>query len=107
MVLAYLDDVVYLGQDVQNHLQNIQEVLVRLCQHNLKVKPIKCQLFKTEIKFLGKVVSGDGVAVDLSNTKVAAEWPVLNNIRDLEFFLRFLNYHHDHIDQLTQVAKSL
>ena len=107
VVLAYLDDVVCLGRDVPSHLQNLREVLVRFRQHNLKVKPKKCHLFQTEIKFLGKVVSGDGIAVDPSKTEVVAEWPIPRSIRDVESFLGFVNYHRDHIDQFARVAKCL
>ncbi|KAK3105322.1 hypothetical protein FSP39_022517 [Pinctada imbricata] len=54
--LAYLDDVIVIGADFQSHVQNLQTVMSRFEKYNLKLKPKKCNLFQTEIKFLGKIL---------------------------------------------------
>jgi hypothetical protein len=50
-VLAYLDDVIVLGSDFQNHLGNLKLTLDRFRKYNLKLKPKKCCLFRKEVKF--------------------------------------------------------
>ena len=74
-VLAFLDDVLVLGKDFQDHLNNLREVLDRFREYNLKLKPQKCVLFRTKAKFLGKIVSGDSVEVDPENISAVKDWP--------------------------------
>ena len=46
-----LDDVIVLGLNFEVHLTNLAKVFQRLRQHNLKLKPRKCFLFREEVKF--------------------------------------------------------
>jgi hypothetical protein len=48
-VLAYLDDVIILGEDFEGHLESVRIVLDRFREHNLKLKAKKCSLFETEV----------------------------------------------------------
>ena len=57
--LAFIEDVLVLGRDFQEHTSNLREVLDRFRVHNLKLKPAKCHLVSTKVKSLGKVVTGD------------------------------------------------
>ena len=52
-VLAFLDDVLVLGKDFQDHLNNLREVLDRFREYNLKLKPKKC-MFRTKGQFWEK-----------------------------------------------------
>jgi hypothetical protein len=56
-VLVYLDDIIVLGKSFENGLRNLRNVLYRFREFNLKLKPKKCELFKDEVEFLGKLVS--------------------------------------------------
>ena len=96
-VLAFLDDVLVLGKDFQDHLNNLREVLDRFREYNLKLKPQKCVLFRTKAKFLGKIVSGDSVEVDPENISAVKDWPKPTCTREVESFLGFINYHREYI----------
>ena len=50
--------------DVPSHISRLKEVLERLRQAKLKLKPSKCELFQTEVRYLGHLVSAEGVATD-------------------------------------------
>uniref|UniRef100_A0A1X7VRC9 Reverse transcriptase domain-containing protein n=1 Tax=Amphimedon queenslandica TaxID=400682 RepID=A0A1X7VRC9_AMPQE len=76
--LFYLDDVIVLGNSLEEHLINLAGVLNRLQKANLRMKPTKCDLFQKRILFLGHVVSQEWVAsknrkgAPLANTHVSA-----------------------------------
>ena len=60
-ILVHLDDVIVLGKSFEESLENLEIVLQRFEVHNLKLKPKKFSLFSTEVRFLGRNVSCDGV----------------------------------------------
>jgi len=59
--LCYLDDVVVFGRTPQKLLERLRKILDRLGQVGLKVKPSKCEFFRTEVKFVGHLVSSLGI----------------------------------------------
>lgn len=44
--LIYLDDIIIFSQTIERHLERLEEVLHRLEQAGLKLKPQKCELVK-------------------------------------------------------------
>ena len=60
VVLAFLDDILVLGKNFEDHLSNLRKVLVRFREYKLKLKPSKCELFQQQVEFLGRVVSKNG-----------------------------------------------
>ena len=59
--LIYLDDVIVYSKTPEEHLQRMRVVFDCLCEHGLKLKPTKCDLFRTELIYLAPHVSEDGV----------------------------------------------
>ena len=105
--LAYLDDVTILGKNFENALENVREVLGCFADHNFKLKLKKCHLFKKSIEFLGRIVDKNGVAIKPAHIKIASEWPVPTEKKNLESFLGFANYHCDHIPQFAHLCEPL
>ena len=59
--LIYLDDVIVYSKTPEEHLQRMHVVFDHLHEHGLKLKPTKCDLFRTELIYLSHHVSKDGV----------------------------------------------
>ena len=59
--LIYLDDVIVFSEMPEEHLQRMRVVFNRLWEHDLKLKPSKCNVFKSEINYLAHHVSQKGV----------------------------------------------
>ena len=51
--LAYLDDVIVIGNNFQDRLRNLTSVIERFQENNLKLKSKKCSIFKKEVVYLG------------------------------------------------------
>ncbi|KAJ8346574.1 hypothetical protein SKAU_G00279750 [Synaphobranchus kaupii] len=69
VLLIYLDDIILFSESFKSHCKKLDLVFNHLKQHGLKLKPSKCFLLRTEVKFLGHVVSTDGIRVDKDKVK--------------------------------------
>ena len=85
--MDYIDDILVVGQMFEEHLENLRMVLQRLREASLKLKPSKCDLLKTEVQYLGYVVSADGIKIDPRKTQAVRDFPVPKNVRSLREFL--------------------
>ena len=106
-VLAYLDDVIVTGKGFWGHLQNLQKVLERLRWHNLKLKPRKCEFFNTEVDYLGRTVTRGGVKVAESKAAAVRDWPVPQNVADIQSFMGLIGYHREFVKGLAELAEPL
>ena len=106
-LLLYLDDIIVIAPDFQTHLTRLGEVFDRLRQAGLKLKPTKCELLQTEVRYLGHVVSQHGVATDPEKIDAVARWPVPTGLKELQAFLGTVGYYRQYIEAFATVAKPL
>ena len=106
-LLAYFDDINVLGRDFEGALTNLEDTFERVRQYHLKLKPKKCFLLRTELEFLGKLVTRSGVKVSPKKIDAVVKWPNPVNKKELQSFLGFVNYHRDHIQGYAGIAQPL
>ncbi|CAC5413583.1 unnamed protein product [Mytilus coruscus] len=64
---------------VKDHrIERLQFVFERLRKHGLKLKTSKCHFFKTEVKYLGHVISLEGIRTDPNKTSAIKDWKIPN-----------------------------
>ena len=105
--IVYLDDIIVLGTDFQDIIGALRKIFIRFRTHNLKFKPRKCQFFKSQVEFLGKLVSGSGIAISPDKVEAVKQWPVPSNAKELFSFLGFMNYQRNHIQNFAKVSADL
>lgn len=67
--LAYIDDILIFSPTFDRHLQDLEEVLIRVANAGIRLKPSKCRFAMEEVEYLGHVVSAEGIRPD------RARWP--------------------------------
>lgn len=63
-LLLYLDYVIAFSSNFGSHVVHLEEVLQGFRTAGLKLKPSKCELFRTEVRYQGHLVSERRVATD-------------------------------------------
>ncbi|PAA53525.1 hypothetical protein BOX15_Mlig001877g1 [Macrostomum lignano] len=107
MALVYIDDIIIWSRTVSEHLTNLEAVFQRLRAANLRLKPSKCRFLADEVKFLGHVVSKDGIDVDPEKIKEVRDWSIPRNAKDLQSFLGLAGYYRNFIPEFSIVAAPL
>ncbi|KAK3545438.1 hypothetical protein QTP70_007641 [Hemibagrus guttatus] len=74
-LIAYIDDILIYSTSFDEHVRHVQVVLTCLQHHQLSVKLEKYEFHRNTVKFLGYVISQQGVEMDLSKVHVVTEWP--------------------------------
>ena len=105
--LIYLDDVIIFSTTFEEHLDRLEAVFSRLKQHNLKLKPSKCEFFKAEVTYLGHVVSEEGIRTDPSKLEAVQKWPVPKTIKEVRSYLGFTGYYRRFIRDYAKIARPL
>jgi hypothetical protein len=105
--LVYLDDVIVYSKTKDQHDSDVRKVLRILKQNNLYCNKKKCELFATQIDYLGHVVSNKGIQVDPKKTAVVADWPEPTTLRELQSFLGLTNYFRRFVYRYSHVARPL
>ena len=97
VVMAYIDDIVIATETIEDHLERIREVFECLREAGFKMRAEKCDFMRTETKYLGRVVSAEGIKPDLAAVSKIQEWMPPRNKEELQSFLGFANYYRDFI----------
>lgn len=105
--LIYLDDVIVFGKSFEETLSHLSCVLERLQTAGLKLKPSKCDWFRKSVKFLGHVVSPDGISCDPDKISAVKDWPVPKSVTEVRSFLGFASYYRKFIPDYSQKAHAL
>jgi hypothetical protein len=103
---VYLDDVIF-GETLEEHQIRLREVFEKLRQYNLKIEPDKCEFLKTELNYLGHVVTSKGVKPDPHKVHAINDFPTPKTKTDIKSFLGLAGYYRKFIPQFSKIAKPL
>ena len=97
--IVYIDDLmIFMSMDNQEEHDRIMlEVLRRLRDNDLFVKPEKCRFRVTEVDFLGMIVSRDGIKMDPEKVNAILKWPEPTNVKQVHAFLGLSNFYRHFI----------
>ena len=105
--VPYLDDILVYSGLFSDHVEHVRMVLKRLKGKGIKLKPRKCNLFKNEVRYLGRIVSEQGYQIDPAKTSIIENMKQLNpkTVGELRRILGFAGYYHSFIVDFARIAK--
>jgi len=106
-VAAFVDDVLVETETEERHDEIVEEILRRLEENDLYVKPEKCVWKVKKIGFLGVVIGPNGIEMEEEKVDGVLSWPQPKTVKDIRKFLGLANYYRRFIKDFARVARPL
>jgi len=103
-VVVYLDNILIFMETLEEHQRVTWRVMELLRKHNLFLKPEKCKFKKTEVEYLGVIISQNSIKMDPVKVAGVTEWPTPSNRKEVQSFLGFTNFYRRFIQGFSQLA---
>ena len=105
--MGYLDDIIIFSKTKEEHLQHLEEILVRLCKFGLKMKREQCSFFKKHIQYLGHLVSEKGLELLLEKLELIHKMPAPRTAKEVKQFLGLIGYYQKFVPHFADISRPL
>jgi len=106
-VAAFVDNVLVGTETKKGHNEIVEEILKRLEENDLYVKPGKCVWKTRKIGFLGVVIEPNRIEMEAKKVEGVLGWPEPKNVKDVRKFLGLANYYRRFIKDFARVARPM
>ncbi|KAL6491090.1 hypothetical protein MHYP_G00014350 [Metynnis hypsauchen] len=105
----YLDDVLCYSKTFSDHVTNLKQILGRLRACGIKLRPTKCELFRRQVRYVGRLVSGEGVQIDPKDLEAVRQLGERRpaTVGEVRALLGFLSYYRSFIQDFSRLARPL
>lgn len=93
-VAVILHDILIMGKDDEQHIQNLNSVLRCLNSSVLELQPNKSEFMQQLVTFMGCVIFAEGISPTEENIEAIKKVPCPENSTQLRAFLRMINIHN-------------
>ena len=105
--MMYLDDIIIFSQDELQHLEHLEIVFSHLQEAGLKMKHSKCDFFKSEIHYLGHLISPEGISPLPNKLDSIRHMPVPNSAKEIKQFLELTGYYRKFVPRFADISRPL
>ena len=105
--IIYFNDIIVYSGTPEEHLERLEAVFQKIGKAGLKLKPSKCEFFKSRITYLGHIVSNEGIVTDPKKLKAIQLWPRPTTVTEVQKFTGLTNYYRKFIHGHAKVARPL
>ncbi|KHJ86189.1 integrase core domain protein [Oesophagostomum dentatum] len=106
-VFIYIDDLIITSETPEDHLDDIDEVLTKIEQIGMKLKASKCEFAREKIKFLGFILSKDGIQPDPEKTLAIDKYPTPTNVTEIKAFLGMCSFFRRFVHNFALITSPL
>lgn len=91
-VKTCIDDIIVYAKNKEEHDQILLKLLERARKHGVKFNKEKCQSYKNEVKYMGHLISGDGIKMDPNRIEAIKCIKPPKNTKELSRFMGMINF---------------
>ena len=106
-VFVYLDDILVASRDAAEHRAHLAALFTRLQDHGLVLNVAKCVFAQPSLRFLGHLVSANGISPALDNVKAIRDFPLPATIKKLVEFNGMVNFYHRFLPRAAHLMSPL
>ena len=106
-IIVFIDDILIYSKTQEEHAEHLRIALQTLREHSLYAKKEKCDFWMTDVKFLGHVVSQEGISVDPSKVEAVLNWERPKNVSEIRSFLGLAGYYRRFVENFSRIALPL
>ena len=103
----FINDILVATETEERHDELVEEVLKRLDENDLFIKPEKCKWKVREVEFLGVVIGPKRVEMQKEKVEEVLNWLVSRNVKEVQKFLGLANYYRRFIKDFARIAALL
>ena len=100
-------DIIIAGTNIQDHDEILKKVLQRAKDKGVRFNKNKLKLRIPEVKYVGNIVSAEGIKPDPDKVKAITEMPNPESKQDLQRLLGMVNYLAKFIPNMSEVTSNL
>jgi len=104
---AYLDDIIIFSNSWNEHLEHLEFILGQLRKANLTANVKKCSFGDTKMKYLGFLITPDGVSTDPEKLDPVKNFPVPRNPKQVKQFLGLCGWYRHFIPHFSTISEPL
>ena len=101
------DDIIIAASDVAEHDRILHKVLQRAVEQNVKLNLDKLQLRVSEVKYLGTIITHEGMKPDPAKVNAITEMPVPEDKAAVRRLLGMINFLASHIPNMATITALL
>ena len=105
--MTYLDNIIIFSQDELQHLEHLEIVFSHLREAGLKMKHSKCDFFKSEIHYLGHLISPEEISPLPNKLDSIKHMPVPNSAKEIKQFLGLTGYYRKFVPRFADISRPL
>ncbi|POM61981.1 hypothetical protein PHPALM_28920, partial [Phytophthora palmivora] len=106
-VICWIDDILIFAKDMDSFLDALQEFFDIVGGHGLRLHPSKSSLFESEVKWCGRLISGDGIRHDPARVEALTTLPLPSTVAELQYFVCVANWLHESLPDFARVVAPL
>lgn len=106
-VIVFIDDILVYSRSTEDHERHLRIVLQTLRDHELYAKFSKCEFWLTHVAFLGHVISGEGISVDLAKIEAVINWPRPTTVTEIRSFVGLAGYYRRFVEGFSRLASPM
>uniref|UniRef100_A0A151UHL1 Retrovirus-related Pol polyprotein from transposon 17.6 n=1 Tax=Cajanus cajan TaxID=3821 RepID=A0A151UHL1_CAJCA len=106
-VVVFIDDILIYSRTPEEHGEHLRLVLEILKAKQLYAKLSKCEFWLSEVKFLGHVISVEGIAIDSAKVESVLQWERPRTVMDIRSFVGLAGYYRRFIEGFSKIVAPL
>jgi hypothetical protein len=104
---VYINDIFIFFKILKNHEKHVRVVFEKLLQYKLYVKIKKSEFNVVKTTFLNFIIIRDDVKINSNKIEMIANWSKSHSHKDMQIFLKFVNFYKRFIKEFFRVANAL